>query len=103
MSTPARPSNVYYLTGPEPVRPARRLPRRFVMRLKLVGLWWRLRATLVEVRGAVRRFGRPVHDRDDIGLDPRAELALAPVRRSGPARVIDLAAARQRRRALSLG
>jgi hypothetical protein len=96
----ANVSNVYYLAAPmpEPTRPSRLSPRlRF--RLRLLALWWRVRVTTTELVGVLRRFGRSESSVDPIILEQHAEIIRATPRRPvGPARIIDLAAARDRRR-----
>jgi len=58
-----------------------------------------LRLTVREVTDALRRFGRPRSrvERDDLGLDAEPIAVVPPRRSAGPAQVIELAAARQRR------
>jgi hypothetical protein len=94
-------SNVYYLAPPAPAgeRPPR-LARGLKLRLQLLAFWWRVRLTGAEVWGALRRFGCPEPATDAAFLEQRADIILAGTRRPiGPARVIDLAAARTRLRA----
>ena len=80
MSNPVKRANVYYLTPPAtPVAPPP--PARWpAVRRPLLRTWWRLRLALAELH---TRVGR---------RRPRA---------SGPARIIDLNAARLRRRPLA--
>jgi hypothetical protein len=83
-------TNVYYLPAPTPDgrRASRRSPG---LRLRLLAFWGRLRLTATDVGAALRRFGREDFDAD--------ELILSVPRPPGrPARIIDLAAARLRRR-----
>jgi hypothetical protein len=94
-------SNVYYLAAP-PAAPTRapRLSLSLILRLRLISLYWRLRMTAAEMLDVLRRFGRPMGEPDPAFLEQRAEIILAATSRSlGPARVIDLAAARTRLRA----
>jgi hypothetical protein len=92
-------TNVYYLAPPAASveRPGRLSPA-LKLRLRLLAFWCRLRLTAVEVTGVLRRFGRAEGDAEVL-LDQSADLVLAvrPVR-SRPARIIDLDAARARRR-----
>ena len=96
-----RPSNVYYL-APSAATPSRapRLSTSLVLRLRLLSLWWRFRLTTAEIWDALRRFGRPAAaEAETAFLEQRAEMILAaPPRPLGPARVIDLDAARVRLR-----
>jgi hypothetical protein len=104
MSTTSPVSNVYYLAPPAPVaerprHPALGLSPRRLQRRLLV-FWWRLRLTAREVGSTIRRFGRAPVERDAVFLDQRADLILGlPRPPAGPARIIDLAAARSRLRA----
>ena len=97
----ARPSNVYYL-APSPPEPARapRLSWQLVLRLRLLSFYWRCKLTAAETLSVLRRFGRPeASAADTTFLEQRAEMILAaPPRPLGPARVIDLDAARLRLR-----
>jgi hypothetical protein len=96
----ARPSNVYYLApaAPPPARTPR-LSRTLLLRLRILALWWRTRLTAAELWHVLRRFGRPPLQEEEAVLDHRAELVLAATPRpGGPARVIDLEAARLRLR-----
>jgi hypothetical protein len=90
---------VFYLAPPAPpLERAGPLSRNLRLRLGLLAFWCRVRLTAVELAAVLRRFGR--YDRDaDIFLEQPADLVLA-VRpsRGGPARIIDLAAARTRLR-----
>ena len=95
-------SNVYVLPSSIAATPAGRPRRRSLPpRLRWLVWWWRLRLTVREVADALRRFGR---QRTGIA---RAALAVgvdsaalpAPRRSSGPAQVIEFAAARRRRSA----
>jgi hypothetical protein len=94
-------SNVYYLTPPAAVVERRsQASRQRPLRLRLHAFWWRLRIAAADVGAAVRRLGRTPAEIDAPFLDQRAELVrAAPRRPAGPARVIDLAAARSRLRA----
>jgi hypothetical protein len=93
-------TNVYYLppAAPEAER-AGRLSPTLRLRLGLLAFWVRLRLTVAELHGVLRRFGRPPVDADALLLDPRADLVLA-VRPAHPrpARIIDFVAARARLR-----
>jgi hypothetical protein len=93
--------NVFYLTPPSPAAQRPRRPLRSPsLYHRLLALGWRLRLTLEEVASAVRRFGRARVETDVAFLEQQADLILARSRPSaGPARVIDLAAARTRLRA----
>jgi hypothetical protein len=92
-------TNVYYLAPLAAVAPPPP-PPALALRVCVLTSWWRLRRTVAEVVAAVRRFGRPALEDDAAFLDRRADLVVPPVRPpAGPARVIDLAAARQRLRA----
>jgi len=100
--TPTSPaSNVYYLAPPVPAVERRsRTSRGWMLRPRLLVFWWRLRIVAADVAAAVRRFGRAPAEADTAFLGQRADLVLAvPRRPAGPARVIDLAAARTRLRA----
>lgn len=97
-----RPSNVYYLAPAAPV-PARapKLSWQLVLRLRLLSFYWRCKLTAAETLSVLRRFGRPEvpAEGDTTFLEQRAEMILAaPPRPLGPARVIDLDAARVRLR-----
>ena len=90
--------NVYYL----PTRHDNDTPeipltasRWSVLQARAHRAWWRMRLTLAEVYAALRRGGRnPLEDHIWIAAD---ELP-APRRRAvGPARILDLEAARRRR------
>jgi len=102
VSPPRVSSNVYVLPSPIPAAPAGRPRRRSLPpRLRWLVWWWRLRLTLREVVDALRRFGRP-----RTGIASAALAAIvdsdappAPRRSSGPAQVIEFAAARRRRSA----
>jgi hypothetical protein len=91
--------NVYYLpsrqqTGvPEiPVTAS----RWSVLRARAHRAWWRLRLTLTEVCSVIRRGGSRNPLEDHIWF--AADAPPAPRRRiAGPARILDLEAARQRR------
>jgi hypothetical protein len=99
MRTTNPATNVYYLTPPLPAGAAR-APRVLIVRLRVLIFWWHLRLTVGEVVGALRRFGRAPMDPDTIFLDHHVEpMPAEPGPTSGPARVIDLAAARLRLRA----
>jgi hypothetical protein len=92
-------TNVFYLAPPAPpVEHAGALAPGLRLRLRLLAFWCRLRHTAAELGDVLRRFGRSDADGEVI-LEQSADLVLAvrPVR-SGPARVIDLAAARARLR-----
>ena len=98
--SPATRSNIYYLAPSAPV-PARapKLSRGLVLRLRMLSLYWRCKLTAAEMWDALRRFGRPDAPADTTFLEQRAEMILAaPPRPLGPARVIDLDAARMRLR-----
>ena len=100
LSPAPRPSNVYYL-APSVSAPARlpKLSRGLVFRLRMLSFYWRLKLTAAETWDALRRFGRPEAPADTTFLEQRAEMILAaPPRPLGPARVIDLGAARVRLR-----
>jgi hypothetical protein len=97
-----RPSNVYYLepsvSAPAPARPPR-LSWSLVLRLRLLSFYWRCKLTAAETWSVLRRFGRPDVPADTTFLEQRAEMILTePPRLAGPARVIDLDAARVRLR-----
>jgi hypothetical protein len=90
--------NVYYLPSSRPGTdtPALALTasRWSVLRARTARLWWRLRFTSSEVWSVVVRGGRnPLEDHvwfaDDAPVAPR--------RRTGPARILDLEAGRRRR------
>jgi hypothetical protein len=92
-------TNVYYLTPPLPAE-AVRAPRVLILRLRVLIFWWHLRLTVGEVVGALRRFGRaPVVPDTTFLEDHVATMPAEPPPPSGPARIIDLAAARVRLRA----
>jgi hypothetical protein len=97
------PSNVYYLplaSEPLPVPP---VPRWTGAARSLRDAWWRVRMIAVDVVAAVRR-PRPRRPADDLALFLGGHAELVDRRRprpAGPARVIDLAAARGRRRAVA--
>jgi hypothetical protein len=98
--SPLRPtSNVYVLPALSAETPSLRPRPRLSMRLRALAWWWRLRLTVREVTDALRRFGRPRSrvERDDLGLDAEPIAVVPPRRSAGPAQVIELAAARQRR------
>jgi hypothetical protein len=100
VSPAPRPSNVYYLAPAEPA-PARapRLSWRLLLRLRALSFYWRCKLTAAETWSVLRRFGRPEMPADATFLEQRAEMILAaPPRPMGPARVIDLDAARVRLR-----
>jgi hypothetical protein len=100
--TPApRSSNVYYLAA-SPSEPMRtpRLSASLVLRLRMLAFWWRLKLTAAETWDVLRRFSRPEMPEDTAVLEQRADLILAARPRTfGPARIIDLDAARVRLRA----
>ncbi|HEU5195873.1 MAG TPA: hypothetical protein VFW70_14125 [Methylomirabilota bacterium] len=102
VSPAPRASNIYYLAPATPV-PARtpRLSWQLMLRLRVLTFYWRCRLTAAETWSVLRRFGRPdvPADADTTFLEQRAEMILAaPPRPLGPARVIDLDAARLRLR-----
>jgi hypothetical protein len=100
LSPAPRSSNVYYL-APSPSEPVRtpRLSTSLVLRLRMLAFWWRLKLTTAEAWDVLRRFGRPQMPEDTAVLEQRADLILAtPQRAFGPARIIDLDAARMRLR-----
>ena len=90
--------NVYYLPtrreNDEPESLLKAAPGS-VLRARAHRAWWRMRLTLAEVYAAVRRGGRnPLEEH--IWLAP--DEPPAPRRRAtGPARILDLEAARRRR------
>jgi hypothetical protein len=91
-------SNVYYLAAasPEPP-PVPHLSPWQRARLPLLAGWWRARLLVTEVRFAARRAWQAGDD-DSAFLLGRAEIERPAARRSrGPARVIELDAARRRR------
>jgi hypothetical protein len=95
-------SNVYVLPSPIAATPAGRPRRRSLSpRLRWLVWWWRLRLTLREVADALRRFGRPRTGIDSAAFAAGVEsdASPAPRRSSGPAQVIEFAAARRRRSA----
>lgn len=91
--------NVYYL----PSRQRNDMPeipliasRWSVLRARAHRAWWRLRLTLTEVCSVIRRGGprNPLEDHIWFAADEQP----APQRRAvGPARILDLEAARRRR------
>jgi hypothetical protein len=93
--------NVYYLPerrqtdSPEVLLTASQWS---VLRARAHRAWWRLRLTVSEVRRVIRRGGvrNPLEDHVWLGAD---EPAVPRRRARGPARVIDLDAARRRRSA----
>jgi hypothetical protein len=96
--------NVYYL----PARHQNDTPaipltaaRWSVFQARAHRAWWRLRLTVTEMYAVVRRGGRnPLEDH----LWLPAEEVAAPRRRmQGPARILDLQAARQRRALATAG
>jgi len=93
--------NVYYLPArqietPEPLLTATRWS---ILRARAHRAWWRLRLTATEVWAVVRR-GNRVNPLDQHIWFPD-ETPVAPRRRAlGPARIIDLDAARRRRASL---
>jgi hypothetical protein len=92
-------TNVFYLAPPAPsVERARPLAPALRLRLGLLSFWYRLQLTAREMTGALRRFGRDEREAE-LFLEQSADLALAlrPAR-TGPARIIDFAAARARLR-----
>lgn len=99
--SPVPRSNVYYLAPaePEPVRRPK-LSTSLLLRLRMLAFWWRLKLTAAETWDALRRFGRPEMLPDDAAvLEQRADMILAARQRPlGPARIIDLDAARERLR-----
>ena len=98
--SPLRPtSNVYVLPALSAEMPSLQPRPRLSMRLRALAWWWRLRLTVREVSDALRRFGRPRSrvERDDRGLDAEPIAVVPPRRSAGPAQVIEIAAARQRR------
>ena len=102
MSPPRVSSNVYVLPSPIPAAPAGRPRRRSLPpRLRWLVWWWRLRLTVREVADALRRFGRPRTgiDRAALAASVESDAPPAPRRSSGPAQVIEFAAARRRRSA----
>jgi hypothetical protein len=100
VSPPRSSSNVYVLPQPLLTPPAARPRRRSLStRLRWLVWWWRLRLTGREVIDALRRFGRPRTGRDgaSFAVDVESDAPSTPRRSAGPAQVIELAAARQRR------
>ena len=98
--SPATRSNVYYLAPSEP-EPTRRpkLSTTLMVRLRMLAFWWRVKLTAAETWDALRRFGRPGLPDDTTVLEQRADMILAARPRPiGPARIIDLDAARMRLR-----
>jgi hypothetical protein len=96
--SPLRPSsNVYVLSPPLSVATPTLRPRpRLSLRLRGLAWWWRLRLTVREVTDALRRFGRP-RSREQYDLVDAEPIVVSPPRRpTGPAQVIDFAAARRR-------
>jgi hypothetical protein len=104
MSPTSPVSNVYYLASPTPAvqrssRPSGGLTSQW-LHLRLLIFWWRLRFTATEVLATIRRFGRAPMEIDTAFLEQPASMTLAlPRPPAGPARIIDLAAARARLRA----
>ena len=97
--SPLRPSsNVYTLPSRLSVAtPSPRLRPRRSMRLRGLAWWWRLRLTVREVTDALRRFGRPRSRVErDTDLDAEPVVVSPPRRPTGPAQIIDFAAARRR-------
>jgi hypothetical protein len=95
-------SNVYYLAASTPALACPpRLPLSLTLRLRIISFYYRLRMTAAEIADVLCRFGRPMGEPDTVFLEQRAEIILAggSPRTLGPARVIDLAAARARLRA----
>lgn len=102
MSNPVKRANVYYLTPPAtPVAPPP--PARWsAVRRTLLRTWWRLRLALAALHTRVGRRRPRALAGDDLFLDADAEpVAWRRPRPSGPARIIDLNAARLRRRPLA--
>jgi hypothetical protein len=94
-------SNVYYLPAPVPAAElAARLSPALRFRLRLYAFGGRLRAAAAEMADVLRRLGRPEPDDDErLVLERRADLVLsARPAPAGPARIVDLAAARARLR-----
>ena len=90
-------SNVYYLPS-EPVRVAPRPPQSRWARLRhrAARAWWRARITAAEIRSALRRPSPLVLSDEAVAFLDRATPRRP--RFAVPARVIDLAAVRARRR-----
>jgi hypothetical protein len=90
--------NVYYLPARQAATPEVPLTasRWSVLRARGHRGWWRLRLTAIDVWGALRRGGQRHHPIEEhIWF---ADDVPAPRRRAlGPARIIDLDAARRRR------
>jgi hypothetical protein len=92
--------NVYYLPARQPndngtPEISLTASRWSVFQARAHRAWWRLRLTVSEVYAVVRRGGRnPLEDHIRFATDE----ASAPRRRThGPARILDLEAARRRR------
>ena len=89
--------NVYYLPARQVDTPELPLTasRWSVLRARANRAWWRLRLTAIEVWGVLRRGGQRHAIEDHVWF---ADDLPAPRRRAlGPARIIDLDAARRRR------
>jgi hypothetical protein len=92
--------NVYYLparntTGETPAMPST-ASRWSVFQARAHRAWWRLRLTLAEIRSVIRRGGANPLD-DHIWFAPADGERVTVRRKPGPARILDLEAARRRR------
>lgn len=96
MTTTVERSNVYYLPTEPVAAPRRPRSHRERFGLRLTRAWWRLRITVAEMRAAVRRPRLPALSAEAVAFLERASPPRS--RFATPARVIDFASARARRR-----